>query len=409
MASQQLTRHTISNRDVNSHTVTSLTLSQAIQYFTASLTKPGNYPRIVRAYLEFCLQQGYGFDLLSLNLYAVGLTPNRISPVRKFLMWYQLQGQPTIRLDPPPQPKAIPAADRLILQFLADPETRLVDSSKETYTRIFNNFFAFILAARTQNETAGFTATTVRAFLSSPAQARPGVARSVSQPAKPLSAFTYNVYLSAIKQLAQWVIDHPQEQELALTQLQELQRIGRLSGKKIPKGFYKDSLEGDERAVLLAQIQDPAERAMVSLMAWGGLRTTEVVRLQMEDVDLKKNRLFVLGKGKHVKEAIKLPAICAQFIQDYFRTIPKFTATDPLFGGLTTRSIRYRVGKYIQLAGLVRARLSAHSLRHTAAQRLLDEGAEPITVQRHLRHQHFDTTQGYVRKKTDEDYFDQIK
>ncbi|CAN5321104.1 hypothetical protein BH09BAC4_BH09BAC4_27180 [soil metagenome] len=403
MASQHLTKLERPSSELNPHAVTSLTLSQAIQYFTASLPKPGNYPRVVRAYLAFCLQQGYGFDLLSLNLYAVGLTPNRISPVRKFLMWYQLQGQPAIRLDPPPQPNPIPAADRLILQFLSDPETRLVASSRETYTRIFNNFFTFILAARAYDETAGFTATTVRAFLASPAQAR-----SVSQPTKSLSAFTYNLYLSAIKQLAQWVIDHPQEQELALVQLQELQRIGRLSGKKIPKGFYKDSLEGDERVALLAQIQDPAERAMVSLMAWGGLRTIEVVRLEIADVDLKKNRLFVLGKGKHVKEAIKLPAICAQFLQDYFRTIPKLTATDPLFSGLTTRSIRYRVGKYIQLAGLARARLSAHSLRHTAAQRLLDEGAEPITVQRHLRHQHFDTTQGYVRKKTDEDYFDQI-
>ena len=144
---------------------------------------------------------------------------------------------------------------------------------------------------------------------------------------------------------------------------------------------------------------------MYALMAWGGLRTIEVVRLEIGDLDLKRKRISIMGKGKHVKEDIKLPKVCMLILEQYIQTLPNYSTSTPLFIGLTTRSIRYLVGKYFKEGSLTRPKLSAHSLRHTAAQQLLEDGVDPIHVQRHLRHQHFETTMGYIRKKTDEDYF----
>ncbi|WP_332369789.1 hypothetical protein [Spirosoma telluris] len=79
---------------------TVLTLTQVLNYFAAWLPKPGNYPRIVRPYLVYCLTNKYSIDRFSLSLFAAGLPANRISPLRKFLLFYQIQGMPRLVVDP---------------------------------------------------------------------------------------------------------------------------------------------------------------------------------------------------------------------------------------------------------------------------------------------------------------------
>ena len=233
MIKTSLTKSKRRSTELTPQSVTSLTVSEAIRYFAAWLTNQGNYPRLARVYLDFCIENSYSVDKFSLNLFATGLAGNRISPVRKFLSWYDIQGQPQIRPDPPIQRKSIPAADALILQFMADPENNLVDSSRETYLRILNNFFNYIFQQNLDRHPAGFNSATVRDFLQMPAQTR-----SKSTHHKPLSAFTYNLYMSAIKQLAQWVINHPEDQNLQIDQIKDLQKNARLKAKKVPKGFF---------------------------------------------------------------------------------------------------------------------------------------------------------------------------
>jgi integrase/recombinase XerD len=57
---------------------------------------------------------------------------------------------------------------------------------------------------------------------------------------------------------------------------------------------------------------------------------------------------------------------------------------------------------------LKRTKLSAHSLRHTAGQILIQQGIPPIHVQRQLRHEQFETTQFYIKKQTERDYMEQM-
>ena len=144
-------------------------------------------------------------------------------------------------------------------------------------------------------------------------------------------------------------------------------------------------------------------------MGWCGLRTVEVTRLLVKDVDFAAKRLYVHGKGKDDKVAIQLLEECAYFVALYIKEYGRGNSgSEALFPGLTTRQIRYHTRKYLVKAGLKTARISAHSLRHTTGQVLLKQGVDPIYVQRHLRHKSFATTQIYVQQQSEKEYFEQL-
>src|ERR687886_1014800 len=110
------------------------TLSQFIHYFAADLPKSSNYPRHAKAYLQYCLQQGYSVDGFSLGQYTANLPPNRISPIRKFLFFYQRMGSPLILPDPK-RLRIPPAANDLVLRFIREAKSLRGDQSKDPYTK----------------------------------------------------------------------------------------------------------------------------------------------------------------------------------------------------------------------------------------------------------------------------------
>jgi integrase/recombinase XerC len=143
-------------------------------------------------------------------------------------------------------------------------------------------------------------------------------------------------------------------------------------------------------------------------MSTCGLRTIEVTRLKVGDVDLKLHVLHVLGKGKATKKPVKLFVTCQQVLEQYISRLEKPTQEAPLFPGLTTRQIRYMTVKHLIKAGLRRKGVSAHSLRHTAGQQLLAQGVDVLSVQRQLRHQRSETTYFYLMQRVEKDFFDKL-
>ena len=161
-------------------------------------------------------------------------------------------------------------------------------------------------------------------------------------------------------------------------------------------------------------VTDSKWQAIITLMGYCGLRTVEVTRLLVRDVDFKAGRLYVHGKGKNDKVAVQLLEECAYFVSLYIKEYQVADGTGStsqrraggyLFPGLTTRQIRYHTGKYLQKAGLKTSRITAHSLRHTTGQVLLKQGVDPIYV---LRHQSFATTQIYVQQQSEKEYFKKL-
>ncbi len=148
--------------------------------------------------------------------------------------------------------------------------------------------------------------------------------------------------------------------------------------------------------------------ALLETLYGGGLRVSELVGLNREDVHFSDGTVLVRGKGQRERLAVIGPQAVAA-VQQWLphRTAwlsRRRTATPALFinrrgGRLTARSVGRILQKYLTLAGL-NGRISPHSLRHSFATHLLDNGADIRCVQELLGHKHLTTTQIYTHVTT---------
>ncbi|MDI9636741.1 tyrosine recombinase XerC [Kamptonema cortianum] len=142
------------------------------------------------------------------------------------------------------------------------------------------------------------------------------------------------------------------------------------------------------------------DKAILELAYGAGLRVSEVVGVNVSDIDLKSFQVQVIGKGNKERIAV-FGEPCAQSIRKYMaeeRVSP--VATDALFTNasgkrLTTRTVSNIIKRWAKAAGLP-PDVSPHSLRHSFATHLLDGGADLKTVQQLLGHENLATTQIYT-------------
>lgn len=143
------------------------------------------------------------------------------------------------------------------------------------------------------------------------------------------------------------------------------------------------------------------DRAILETLYSSGVRVSELVGLDTQDVDLLSGLLKVRGKGR--KERIVPVGSCAdRAIKEYRDSLPNGLdpKTTPLFINrsatrLTDRSVRRIILKYARKAELQK-KVSPHTLRHSFATHLLDRGADLRSVQELLGHEHLSTTQIYT-------------
>lgn len=169
--------------------------------------------------------------------------------------------------------------------------------------------------------------------------------------------------------------------------------------RNLPKGLSRH--ETDELLDQEMDCRTPLrDRALLELIYSAGIRASEVVSIDLSDVDFKNECIRVRGKGS--KDRIVLFGhTCRSAIKEYVaaeRAAP--TAGDPLFtnpwgGRLSSRSLQTVVKKWAKAAGLSE-KVSPHTLRHTFATHLLDNGADLKSVQQLLGHESLATTQIYT-------------
>lgn len=169
-----------------------------------------------------------------------------------------------------------------------------------------------------------------------------------------------------------------------------------------------------------AQRQAIRDAAMVSLMAYAGLREFEVVALNIGDVQLteRKGRVIVrLGKGQKERQ-IPLGREARRALGEWLAVLQSPPVSRgrakwagettngpdqpegclPLFPGdpgarLTTRTVQRRIHEIGRMAGIT---VTPHDLRHTFAKRLLDAGKPITVVSKLLGHSRLETTARYV-------------
>jgi integrase/recombinase XerC len=183
--------------------------------------------------------------------------------------------------------------------------------------------------------------------------------------------------------------------------------------KRLPKAISVEQVEQ-----LLAAPDDTAtlgarDRAILETLYSTGIRVSELVGLNVEDLDETGEALRVRGKGRR-ERLVPLGSHALTALRHYIHTLqgdPQFKtawqeAEDvrPLFvnkhgSRLSSRSVRRKLDKYLREVGLDPG-ISPHTLRHSFATHLLDNGADLRSVQELLGHQSLSTTQVYTHLTT---------
>jgi integrase/recombinase XerC len=178
--------------------------------------------------------------------------------------------------------------------------------------------------------------------------------------------------------------------------------------KRLPKCLDLEQVQKLMDAPGDSDLLSARDKAMLEVLYSSGIRVSELVELDMADIDLQEGVLRVKGKGRKDRlTPIGSQAIAA--VQRYFEMRmqePKLQSktTGRVFlnkhgESLSTRSVRRKLDKYLVTAGLDPG-ISPHTLRHSFATHLLNNGADLRSVQELLGHQSLSTTQVYTHLTT---------
>lgn len=210
---------------------------------------------------------------------------------------------------------------------------------------------------------------------------------------------TVQGYLSAVKLFFQWT-----EQEGIYPNI-----ANRVKGARIDTEHKKDYLTTKQVNKLLEAIDRTTlsgkrDYAILSVMVTTGLRTISIINANIEDIRTAGDDIALYYRGKgHAEKAtyVKIAEPVEEAIRDYLTARGTADGKEPLFasianrnngGRMTTRSISRIVKNSLADVDLISDRLTAHSLRHTAATLNLLNGATVEETQQMLNHVNINTT-----------------
>ncbi|MGH9831385.1 MAG: tyrosine recombinase XerC [Blastocatellia bacterium] len=149
------------------------------------------------------------------------------------------------------------------------------------------------------------------------------------------------------------------------------------------------------------------DRAMLELLYASGIRVSELVNLNLTDIDFGNQTLRVKGKGRK-ERIVPFGEHAKKALQDYLGVrgelmveadAEKLDAAAVFMNyqgtRITTRSVGRMVDKYVKVCAEIH-HISPHSLRHSFATHMLDAGADLRVIQEMLGHVRLSTTQQYT-------------
>lgn len=141
------------------------------------------------------------------------------------------------------------------------------------------------------------------------------------------------------------------------------------------------------------------DRAIVELLYASGIRRAEAARLDMKDVNLRERELHVHGKGRKERN-VPFNVSAQEAIREYLALRPR-TNSDALFVGrggarLTPKHL-WRIFREVYKISGIEYHASPHTLRHSFATHLIENGADLETVRELLGHESLATTGMYLK------------
>ena len=184
--------------------------------------------------------------------------------------------------------------------------------------------------------------------------------------------------------------------------------LGKSEGR-IPKFLQEEDLKSIFSVQNMAKRSGIRDKSILLTLYSTGLRVSELVNLNIDDINLNTGEFPVIGKGRKVRTVYLSPA-AIDSLRRYLNTRrdefkPLFLRYSGIkmkpedFDGeslrLTVRSVQRMVKKYVENAG-VAVDATPHTLRHSFATTLLSQGADLRSVQELLGHSNVSTTQIYT-------------
>lgn len=176
----------------------------------------------------------------------------------------------------------------------------------------------------------------------------------------------------------------------------------KLGRPKKPRTIIKNTMTESEITKILAVTENLKEKAIISVLAYSGIRNQELCNLRVCDVNLGDNHIRIFkGKGKRDR-AICISGDCVKILIDYLTKYPRFE-DDYLFttyqgNQYTGFSLRKLVKKLANKAK-TNKRVYPHLFRHSLATNLLNRGANLVTVQNQLGHVFLESTTIYAKSR----------
>ena len=225
------------------------------------------------------------------------------------------------------------------------------------------------------------------------------------------SVQTVNLRLTAVRSFYRWCVV---TERLAVSPAESVKGLPRPNARQ----HKREALTNGEVIRVLAtcdaDLAGIRDRAILTLLAYCGLRAVEVHRANIGNLRTQGDRLVLDVQGKGRREADEFVVIPASqegvirawlshrlTFRDHGDGAPLFVSLSRRSRGrrLSTRGIRELVKDRYAVAGVVGQAKSTHSLRHSAITNAIRHGATPLQVQAMARHTSFDTTLGYFHQE----------
>ena len=274
---------------------------------------------------------------------------------------------------------------RTVTKFLASLRERNASAHTiKAYTGDLNNFAAYV-GSRKWSE---IDHVTIRGFLSQLYEdglSKTSVARS----------------LAAVRSLYRW---------LAQEGVVDQNPAALVSTPKLPKKLPRVPTMEEMNSVLDSDMPEIAsfperDRLMMELLYGCGIRNSELVGIDLDDVSLSSETILISGKGKKeryvpfgdgVKSALATYLPTRQAVLAESRKNTSALLINQRGGRLTTRSVG-RIIKKIAVAKGLSPDVHPHTLRHAFGTHMLEEGADLRAIQELLGHERLSTTQRYTQ------------
>jgi site-specific recombinase XerD len=212
--------------------------------------------------------------------------------------------------------------------------------------------------------------------------------------------------LYALKHLFDFLIEH---QILNVNPVKPSHILRR--GRTLPKALSQEQIEQ-----LFAHIHVAMDRTLFLLMLRCGLRVSEVVQLKVSDIDWPQQALRIeQGKGRKDRR-VYLSADAVASLRECVQRRPSGVPGDAVFWNqkrpsrpLSVKAIQKKMARYANAAGIM---VSCHSLRHTFASNLLEQGAEIVSIRELLGHASISSSERYAKlsnQHVKQEYFRTMK